>query len=97
VGKETPEDYNKKAADGIRVFRNDKFSEDFFVIGEGREPSEIGLVLVKEGKYQGFGYVEKTAEASEWLDAIQTKKHTYDAAQIIREARRSGAKTLKLE
>jgi DNA polymerase III subunit epsilon len=90
IGKETPESYNKKAERAIRTMRNDRFTEDFFLVDEGREPNEIALVLIKDGKYQGFGYVEKNAEAHEWYDAIQTKKHTYDAAQIIREQMRGG-------
>jgi DNA polymerase III subunit epsilon len=90
IGKELPEDYNKKAERALRTLRNDRFSEDFFVIDEGREPSEIALVLIENGKYKGFGYVDKSATADEWRDAIQAKKHTYDAVLLIREAMRGG-------
>jgi DNA polymerase III subunit epsilon len=84
LGEETPDSYNIQALKAIRAFRPDTFSEDFFLVEDGRTLDEIALILIKNKEYQGYGYVAKTATSDEWFDAISKKKHNYSIVQIIR-------------
>ena len=35
------------------------FEEDFFVLDQGRTESEQAVIMVKNGQYCGYGYLEK--------------------------------------
>lgn len=56
IGKESAENYNLRVSQAIEPYV--LHHEDFLVIGQGRELSEKSVVLVENGKYKGFGYVD---------------------------------------
>ena len=56
INEESPEDYNSRAEHGISILKR-IFDENFFIVLDGREPDEKGIVLVEEGNYKGFGYL----------------------------------------
>ncbi|MCB9265331.1 MAG: GIY-YIG nuclease family protein [Lewinellaceae bacterium] len=58
VGAEPPESYNQRAEEA-RGRLTTAFDKDFFILGQGRSPEEMSVVLVEEGNYRGFGYVER--------------------------------------
>ena len=56
IGEESPEEYNQRAEQLIKKFEYG--SENFLIIGEGRNPQEKSVVKIEHGKYIGFGYFE---------------------------------------
>lgn len=58
AGVESMESYNERATIAKEGLRN-VFEEDFFIIDQGRNQEELGVVLVEGGHYQGFGYMNK--------------------------------------
>jgi DNA polymerase-3 subunit epsilon len=56
--QESVEDYNERAL-AAREVLSTVFEEDFFLLDEGREPGELAVILVENGNYQGFGYLDE--------------------------------------
>ena len=82
---EAVDDYNKKALEAIDFLENDR--QSYIIYGIGRKQEERSVILVKEGRYKGFGFVD-TAEIFSDIEQIETyierKHHTYHTNQIIR-------------
>ena len=57
VGDESPEAYNRRVHDAISNIREE--SETYAVIGNGRTTEENSIILVQEGKYIGYGYLQE--------------------------------------
>lgn len=58
VGAEPPESYNQRAEEA-RDRLTTVFDKDFFILDQGRCPEEMSVVLVEEGNYCGYGYVDR--------------------------------------
>ncbi|MCO6491546.1 MAG: GIY-YIG nuclease family protein [Phaeodactylibacter sp.] len=58
IGAEPKEKYNERAEEA-REQLSTIFDKDFFILDQGRSPEEMSVVLVEEGNYRGFGYVER--------------------------------------
>ncbi len=58
TGQEAPDDYNVRAEVGAERLKT-VFDQDFFLLDHGRTLDEHSLVLVEEGHFQGFGYIDK--------------------------------------
>ena len=56
VEEESHEDYNSRAEIGIEMLKR-IFDQNFFITLDGRTADERGIVLVEEGHYKGFGYI----------------------------------------
>ena len=56
-GKEDPESYNERAALGKDILKQ-TFVDDFIIKLPGRTSEEIGVVLVEEGNYKGYGFID---------------------------------------
>jgi DNA polymerase-3 subunit epsilon len=56
IGKESLEAYNERATMAKEALTT-VFEQDFFIIDKGRDEEELGVVLVENGNYQGFGYL----------------------------------------
>jgi len=70
VGEESPESYNERVAEAIKVL--DKRLQGSFVLLEpGRTPDEQGYIIVEEGKYLGFGYADRTEAAPPYEDLLE--------------------------
>jgi len=57
AGAETPDAYNERAQLAMERLCT-VFEEDFFLLDEGRDPAERSVILVENGNYQGYGYLE---------------------------------------
>ena len=58
IGMEPADSYNERArAAGEQL--STIFDKDFFILDQGRTPEEMAVVLVEEGSYRGFGFVER--------------------------------------
>lgn len=84
-GIEAPESYNDRAEQGIEILKK-SFDLDFFIITEGRNAEESGLVLVENGHYRGFGYIAKddmNYGIEEWKEVIKHLPTNPECNQII--------------
>ena len=61
------------------------FDENFFVIDRGRRPGEHSVVLVEEGEYQGFGFIDEEAAngIDELHDAIKSYKSNPETKRLV--------------
>lgn len=55
--EESPEDYNLRAEMGVDMLKR-IFDQNFFLTLEGRSPGEKAVVLVEEGHYRGYGFID---------------------------------------
>jgi DNA polymerase III subunit epsilon len=96
VGEEAPDIYNAKVnklIDGQELGR-----QNMAIIDHGRRPDEYAVVVVENGRYLGYGYLdaeEVILNASDFKDIIQRKDDHRDARQIIKQYLKSN-KPLKI-
>lgn len=84
-GKETVGDYNARVKNIMEDLALPKC--DFYIVEEGRNPGESAVVSVKNGIYQGFGFVERYTEPAphQQLDEhIQSYPDNSDSRRILR-------------
>ncbi len=84
LGKETPEVYNERVEEAIAYLLT-VFEEDFFVIDTGRTETEKAVVLVEQGHYCGYGYIETEEISDEYAlrDVIKPIQGNAETAKII--------------
>ncbi len=85
VGQEPPESYNLRVDEAIDSITYEH--ESFVVIGAGRRTDEKSLVVVENGRYVGFGYVDETFTArklADFREAVRPYADNKDIQQIIR-------------
>lgn len=84
AGKEDRASYNIRAQEALESLTA-IFKENFFIIDKGRSEEESGVVLVSDGNYQGFGYIDKqdNHNASTLLDAIKYYPGNPETTRII--------------
>ena len=61
-------------------------SENFFIVGEGRNKMEKTLVCVERGKYKGFGYIDFSfgpPSLDDMHDCIRKYDHNRNIQQIL--------------
>ncbi|WP_350293579.1 exonuclease domain-containing protein [uncultured Croceitalea sp.] len=85
--KETIEAYNLKVKNAITSVK--KSAENVILERKGRNLNEKAFVLIKDGTYMGYGFVENDTEISsfESLEAfLIPQKHTIETESIIKSA-----------
>lgn len=55
---ESPEAYNERAQMAMERLST-VFEDDFFILDDGRNGAEHAVVLVQNGGYQGYGYIDR--------------------------------------
>ncbi|MCR5886184.1 GIY-YIG nuclease family protein [Hymenobacter sp. J193] len=86
LGLEPAEEYNKRVEEAVESFTYEHGS--FVVLGRGRREDEKTLVVVENGRYLGFGYVDESFSARRFVDfkdAIKRYNDNKDVQQIIRQ------------
>ena len=97
---ESPEVYNLKAKEAIE-YLSTVFEESFILIDKGRNKEENSVILIENGEYRGFGFVE-TNEMSGDLETLKDVVKTYpsnpETNRIIRKyiAEDKGVKVLEI-
>ncbi|MDA8893558.1 exonuclease domain-containing protein [Flavobacteriaceae bacterium] len=84
-GKESPNDYNKRVYDAINSLGLQK--ENLVIKEKGRNTKEIGFVLILNGIYQGFGYVDKKIKFEDTNDYqlhLQPQQDNKDVQRILK-------------
>jgi len=94
--KEAIESYNKRVKEAIKSLG---LQTDNLVITEnGRNDKELGFVLILNGIYQGFGYVDKNLEFNsleDYLTHINPQKDNRDVQRILNAYLSKNKKNLK--
>lgn len=85
LGKESTEVYNERVKEAIEYLLT-IFEEDFFIIDTGRNEDEKSVVLVEQGHYAGFGYIETEEIRGEHSlrNVIKSVQGNAETAKIIR-------------
>ncbi len=82
---EAPVTYNERAVEALDVLKK-SFDEAFYIITEGRNQEEKGIILVEDGHYRGFGYMaadDMQSENEAWKEAIKFQTPNPECNQII--------------
>lgn len=83
--KETVAHYNKKVNQAIISIKSAQ-SEVRIIKEKGRKPEENAVVLISEGIYRGYGFIDKELEVSSLEDIeayIIPQKNTLEAQRIV--------------
>lgn len=84
VGKESHTEYNKRAFEFLKTM--DYTIQDFLLIDAGSEAHNKSVILVKNGKYQGFGFFdpEFVKNSDDLQAAVKPQQDNRDVQQIIK-------------
>jgi len=83
-GSEDFVDYNLKVEGAIAFMRTKK--ENFFIREKGRNYQEEAIILVKDGAYHGYGFIEKEIQIDNFNDLeayVKLQNDTLETQQII--------------
>ena len=84
-GKESPNDYNIRVYDAIESLGLQ--TENLVIKEKGRNTKEIGFVLILNGIYQGFGYINKKIKIEDTDDYqlyLQPQQDNRDIQRILK-------------
>ena len=84
-GKESPNDYNKRVYDAINSLGLQ--TENLVIKEKGRNTKETGFVLILNGIYQGFGYIDKKIKIEDTDDYqlyLQPQQDNRDVQRILK-------------
>ncbi len=98
VGQEAPDAYNARVDEAIDSISYEH--QSFVVIGAGRTELEKTVVLVENGRYLGFAYVDETFTArkiGDFREVIKPYTDNKDTQQIIRQHLRAKHKGEKVK
>lgn len=85
VGEENINDYNLRVNEAFKKYQFD--DQNFIIIDIGRNENENSIILVNNGQYLGYGYVDSTEvieNSSQAYAIIDSKRDNKDTRQIIR-------------
>ena len=80
MGIETVAKYNKRSTKAIESFKGK--GESVAIIGKGRSTDERGMVLVENGNYLGFGFMEKDTVVSDFETARRYVKIGHETPTV---------------
>ena len=84
--KEDVEEYNERAESAIEKLKLE-FDTNFFIIEEGRSKDEKAVILIENGEYKGFGFVEteQSANLYDLKESIKSYPTNPDVSKIIKQ------------
>ncbi|WP_179319921.1 exonuclease domain-containing protein [Winogradskyella helgolandensis] len=83
--EESVEAYNNRVLEAIHDMSNQK--EDFILREKGRNPNEEAFVMIKDGDYLGYGFVDKDSQINHMDDLnafLIPQKNSVDIQKILR-------------
>ena len=90
--EESTENYNKRVQRAIESVR---FRTDSFIINEtGRNKNEKAFVLVMNGVYKGFGYINKSCSFDDYSKNLTVQNDNKDINRIIRSYLKSNSENI---
>ena len=86
IGQESAGKYNARVLQAIEPYRFEE--RNFMVIGKGRRDTEKSVVLVENGTYRGFGFIDSEFDQNLKTDDLKNAVRVYpdnrDIQQILR-------------
>jgi DNA polymerase-3 subunit epsilon len=85
VSKESPETYNERA-EAAKENLAQLFDRNFFIIDQGREDDECSVILIEDGRFQGYGYLDRASldnNPETLRNSIKTYANNPEANQIV--------------
>jgi DNA polymerase III subunit epsilon len=83
--KESVAEYNERVTAAIEYLAN-RLSGSYFLLEKGRSTTELAVIWVDKGKYQGYGYYDKTfgePTSEDLFECILPQNHNPEIARII--------------
>ena len=96
-GKEEPETYNLRVQEAIRSWQF--HSLNFFILEMGKNPEEMAIVKISQGKYVGYGFLSCDASHTDHEalnDCIRKRKDNWDARNIIKSYLKKNHRKIKI-
>lgn len=85
IGQEAVAEYNLRVLEAIEFLAN-RLSGNYFLIEKARSNSELAVVLVRNGRYEGFGFWDSELGEpgrDDLFACIQTRIHNPEVARIL--------------
>lgn len=85
VGEESPEAFNARVQEAVQAL--EYRHQNFVIFDRGRSMEEKSVILVENGVYQGFGFIDDSmqiSDPSEFKDVVRPYEDNRDIQQIIR-------------
>jgi DNA polymerase-3 subunit epsilon len=98
IGEESAEAYNQRAQMATDAMKT-QFEYDFFIIDKGRTQEEKSVVLVQDGHYKGFGYIDyESITVEDLFECVKKYPKSADCNKVIRQylMQNKGIKVLKI-
>ncbi len=86
IGEENADHYNERVEEAAGNLGKE-FPEDFIIIDTGKTDKECSVILVEDGIYRGFGFMDRedlTGDVEQLKDCIKYYPHNPEVARIIR-------------
>ncbi|MEO1257823.1 MAG: exonuclease domain-containing protein [Bacteroidota bacterium] len=86
IGEEEAEVYNERAEEAMAALNENFLQPSFFLLDKGRNNEEKAVVLVEDGEYQGFGFIDAenlNGQLDELRDAVKWKEHNPEVMRIL--------------
>lgn len=79
-GKVTATEYNQRIAQTLEAIRSD--SKSYALIGAGRSADECTVIVMEDGKYLGFGFLDKERAPADFTAAKESIEHYKDNREV---------------
>jgi DNA polymerase-3 subunit epsilon len=102
AGQEAPEFYNERADEALERLST-VFEQDFFVLDQGRTPDEQAVVMVRNGQYGGFGYLDRSesirrpADLADYVRPMEGNPETTRIIQRFLSKAGAGVRVLRVD
>ena len=86
TGQEIAEEYNERSQESL-IYLKKIFDENLVIVEEGRSDDESAVILVENGHYLGYGYIDKRDAKlgiEEIKEAVDYKRHNPETNGIVR-------------
>jgi DNA polymerase-3 subunit epsilon len=84
IGIEAPESYNRRTREALKQF--EYINQNMIILDKGRVINEKSVVMIENGKYLGFGFIDLTyfgGSMDEFRDCIKEYEDNRDIQKII--------------
>ncbi|MCF8367377.1 MAG: 3'-5' exoribonuclease [Bacteroidales bacterium] len=87
IGEELPDEYNERVEKAIGRYEYTKPS--FLIIGKGRSDDENSVVWVEQGRYHGFGFVQREINGYDRVSFLKDSVKPYTENKYVHSIIRS--------
>lgn len=87
IDEETAESYNVRATAAISKIQSPELMGNYILMEKARNKDEQAVIVIENGEYQGFGYIDTTEQLSleDLKNSIDSYAHNLDVVKIIRQ------------